>query len=83
MAGYSADTGSAIGAPPHSDVSVAGPQAAGARRRRHGGKRVLAAVALLCAVAVVAVATALAVGHDDASPTVAAPITRAWCAKPY
>lgn len=82
MAGYSADTGSAIGAPPHSDVSVAGPQAAGASRRRHGGKRVLAAVALLCAVAVVAVATALAVGHDEASPTVAAPLPQRTTATP-
>lgn len=82
MAGYSADTGSAIGAPPHSDVSVAGPHSAGASRRRRGGKRVLAAVALLCAVAVVAVATALAVGHDEASPTVAAPLPQRTTATP-
>lgn len=81
--GRDVDTAPASGSPPDDsaptgplqlvDVPTTGPQTVGAGRRR-GGKRVLAGIALLCAVAVVGVATALAVAHDEPAPTVAAPL---------
>ena len=72
--GYSTAGPDRVGSPRFTDGPVTGPQAAGAGRQRRSGRRVLAVLALLCAVAVVGVATALAVAHDEATPTVAAPL---------
>ncbi|MBD0860402.1 hypothetical protein IA539_04150 [Gordonia sp. zg691] len=42
-------------------------------RRRSGAKRILVGLALMCALAIVGVATALAVGNDESPAPVAAP----------